>query len=258
MEELKKEETIIVEEGPQAELVAKKDKLDWKTLVLPGSILLAAVMISGSLLYVNSGGALFAGKALIEDGAPGEDVPNGPAVAADVDDDAILGNPDAKVTIIEFSDYQCPFCRRFWTDTLPQLKSQYIDTGKVRLVYRDFPLTFHPMAQPSAEAAECAGDQDKYWQMHDKIFAEQVKLGDGTVQYTLNDLKRWGGQIGLNTGEFNSCLDSRKHQAEVEKDFAAGGASGVSGTPSFFVNGKLIVGAQPFAQFQQLIDSELK
>lgn len=95
------------------------------------------------------------------------------AAPASADDDPFIGNANAPVTMIEFSDYQCPFCLRFWSETLPQIKKDYIDTGKVKFVYRDFPLNIHPMAEPSARAANCAGEQGKYWEYHDKIFSEQ-------------------------------------------------------------------------------------
>lgn len=114
-----------------------------------------------------------------------------------IDDDAHLGDENAPVVMIEFSDFQCPFCRSFWRDTLPLIKSEYIDTGKVRFVYRDFPLGFHQGAMPAAQAAECAREQDKFWEMHDKIFIEQEKQGTGTIQFGADDLKRWASEIGL-------------------------------------------------------------
>ena len=174
-----------------------------------------------------------------------------------VDDDAFLGDEDAPVVVIEFSDFQCPFCRSFWRDTLPEIKSQYIDTGKVKFVYRDFPLDFHPGAMPAAQATECAEDQGKFWEMHDKIFIEQDKQGGGTIQFGIDDLEKWASEMGLNTGDFNSCLDSQKYAEEVKKDSNDGRLAGVSGTPSFSINGRLIVGAQPFSAFKSIIDEEL-
>ena len=216
------------------------------------SILFSGLLISGALLYTNS--SLKAGTANINPGVVQ------PGVKADVsiDDDPMMGNPNAKVTIIEFSDFQCPFCRIFWKDALAQIRKDYVDTGKVRFVYRDFPLSIHPMAESSAEAANCANDQAKYWQMHDKIFGEEDKLGQGTVIYSVDDLKKWAGEIGLNKSQFNQCLDSNKYKNEIAKDFTDGTASGVSGTPSIFINGRLIVGAQPYASFKAIIDEELK
>jgi len=217
------------------------------------SILTAGIMISSSVLYSN--GTFKPGTAQI--------VPNGqvqqPGAKVDVsaDDDAVLGNKNAKVTIIEFSDYQCPFCRTFWKDSLSQIIKDYVNTGKAKFIYRDYPLSFHPMAVPSAQAAECADDQGKYWDMHDKMFSEQTKLGQGTVTYTVQDLKKWAVQIGLDANKFNQCLDSGKYKAEVEKDFADGQAAGVSGTPTTFINGRSLVGAQPYATFKAIIEEEL-
>lgn len=232
-------------------------KFNWLAFVqknfLAVSILVAGVLISGSLIY-SKGVGTGSGSAQIQ--------PNGQANAkvADVkvDDDPVLGSKNAPVTIIEFSDYQCPFCRVFWKDSFSQLKKEYIDTGKVRFVYRDYPLSFHPMSEPTAQAAECADDQGKYWEFHDKVFGEEQKKGQGTVTYTVTDLKSWASQLGLNTSQFNQCLDSGKYKEEVAKDFADGQAAGVSGTPSFFINGKMVVGAQPFASFKTIIDEELK
>ena len=166
------------------------------------------------------------------------------------DDDPVMGDEDADVTIIEFSDYQCPFCEKFYSQTLPLLKKDYIDTGKVKLVYRDYPLPFHPFAEKAAEAANCAGEQGKYFAMHDKIFDNQASL-------SVDNLKLWAQQIGLDANKFNSCLDSGKMAAEVAKDLADANAAGASGTPTFFINGKRLVGAQPFAAFKTVIDEEL-
>ena len=155
----------------------KPEMFNKTKLILPGAIILAALIISGTIFYSNG---------LI-----------GGLIGGSNDDDPFLGPEKAKVTIIEFSDYQCSFCRSFWRDALNRIKSEYINSGKVKFVYRDFPLSFHPLAQKYAEGAECAGDQNKYWEMHDKIFEEQDKLGQGTVRaYGINDIKRWAGELG--------------------------------------------------------------
>ncbi len=167
-----------------------------------------------------------------------------------IDDDAVLGDDDAPVTMVEFSDYECPFCGRFYSQTLPQIKEEYINKGKVKLVYRDFPLNFHPQAQKAAEAAECAGEQDKYYEMHDLLFTQGVQGG-------VASFKQYASQIGLNTAKFNDCLDSGKMISEIRKDLADGSAAGVQGTPAFFINGVEVSGAQPFQVFQQIIDAEL-
>lgn len=167
------------------------------------------------------------------------------------------GKENAPVTIVEFSDYQCPFCRRAFEDSLKQVRKDYVETGKVRILFRDFPLSFHPMAQVSAESARCAGDQDKYFLMHDKMFDEQEKQGQGTVQFTVADLKKWAKEIGLDEQKFNTCVDSGKYTKAVQDDFNAGAAAGVSGTPTFFINGQQLVGAQPYSAFKAVIDAEL-
>src|SRR3989344_3503045 len=225
--------------------------LDFSKVILPASIVLAAVLISGTLIFTsyrsNPGSQL---------GAVGNNLGN-QKVAVSVDDDPMLGNKKAPVTIIEFSDFQCPFCRSFWKDTLSLIKSNYIDTGKVKFIYRDFPLSFHPGAHVAAEATECAEDQNKYWELHDAIFNEQDKQGTGTIQFSKADVVQWAGQIGLEMQSFNQCLESGKYAAEVDKDLADGTVAGVSGTPSFFINGRLLVGAQPFSAFQEIIEEEL-
>ncbi|MBI4152172.1 DsbA family protein [Candidatus Woesearchaeota archaeon] len=167
-----------------------------------------------------------------------------------VDDDAVKGDANAPVTIVEFSDYECPFCARFYEQTLSQINEKYIKTGKVKFVYRDFPLSFHPQAQKAAEAAECAGEQGKYYEMHDLLFEKGVQGG-------VAGFKQYAQELGLDTGKFNSCLDSGQMAAEIRKDMADGAAAGVQGTPGFFVNGIEISGAQPFEVFQQVIDAAL-
>jgi protein-disulfide isomerase len=168
----------------------------------------------------------------------------------DEDDDPVLGDNNAPVTIVSFEDYQCPFCKRAKDQTFPQLKQEYIDTGKVRYIYRDFPLSFHPQAQPAAEASECADDQGKFWEYHEALFANQATLGrDLYIQLA--------GQFGMDVEEFTSCFDSGKFKQEVQNDFTYGSQVGVSGTPTFFINGVKLVGAQPYQAFKQVIDSEL-
>lgn len=238
-----------------ANQVENKSEIDFdKTkLILPGAILIAALLISGSVVFYSlNSGKLGANIRQAGDSVAGE------KINVSADDDPFVGNGKAKVVIVEFSDFQCPFCRTFWSNTLPQIKKEYIDTGKAKFVFRDYPLSFHPAAQISAEASECADDQGKYWEMHDKIFGEQAKKGTGTVTYGSIELKSWASQIGLNMNIFNRCLDSRKYKLEVEKDLSDGSVYGVSGTPTLFINSKPIVGAQPFSAFKAMIDEELK
>jgi len=160
------------------------------------------------------------------------------------------GEKDAPVTIIEFTDYQCPFSRRFAKEVLPQIEKNYIQTGKVKFYFRDFPLSFHQYAQKAALAARCANEQGKFWEYHDKIFQNQQNLNE-------ENLKKWAKELDLDLDKFNQCLEEEKYKKEVEKDFANGQSAGVRGTPTFFVNGKIIRGAQPYDQFKKAIDEAL-
>ena len=170
--------------------------------------------------------------------------------AVSIDDDSVKGSDDAPITMIEFSDYECPFCERFYLQTLPNIQKDYIDTGKVKYVFRDYPLSFHLNATKAAEAAECAGEQKKYWEYHDTLFQHQNALDNKSLkQYALN--------LGLDTAAFNQCLDSGAMAGEVQKDFQEGSRLGIRGTPSFFINGTRVVGAQPYDAIKQIIEREL-
>ena len=166
----------------------------------------------------------------------------------------VKGDINAPVTTIEFSDYQCPFCERFYNQTLGQI-SEYIKTGEVKLLFMDFPLSFHDQAQKAAEAARCyqkvkSGSDVAYFQYHDKLFENQASLSE-------ENFKKWAVELGANSAQFATCLDSGEFADEVQADMAYGQSLGVSGTPGFFVNGVEITGAQPFASFKQIIDAEL-
>jgi protein-disulfide isomerase len=160
----------------------------------------------------------------------------------------VRGNPKAPVTILEFSDFQCPFCVRA-RPTVSRVREAYGD--KVRWVFRHFPLDFHAQAEKAGEAAACAGDQGKFWEMHDLLWSNTAKL-------QVPDLKAHAATLGLDAAAFGECLDSGRHGGLVSGDLAAGQGYGVSGTPAFFVNGRPLVGAQPFEAFAQVIDDELQ
>jgi len=157
------------------------------------------------------------------------------------------GPATAKVTIVEFSDFQCPFCSRA-KETVDEVMEAYGD--KIRLVFRNFPLGFHDKAAGAAKAGLCAADQGQFWPMHDRMFSHQDKLGT-------EELKAGAKALGLDTARFDRCLDSDEKAAALAKDKADGEAAGVSGTPAFFVNGRLLSGAQPVEAFRQIIDAEL-
>jgi protein-disulfide isomerase len=158
------------------------------------------------------------------------------------------GPANAPVTIVEFSDFQCPYCGREYP-VIERLMKEY--DGKVRLVFRHYPLDFHPFAEKAAEAGACAQDQGKFWELHDKMFSNQAKLA-------VDDLKGYAKSVGLDAAKFDKCLDSGEKKQLVEDDLKAGSAAGVSGTPAFFINGLFVNGAQPYEQIKQTVDRELK
>ena len=157
------------------------------------------------------------------------------------------GPEDAPVTIVEFSDFECPYCARV-NPALEQVMGNF--GGKVRLVFRQFPLATHANAQKAAEAALCAREQDKFWQMHDAMFKEQRSLG-------VEQLKEKAARLELDTTAFNECLDSSRHAEAVMADLQAGIELGVTGTPAFFINGRFLSGAQPYDEIAKIIEEEL-
>jgi len=162
-------------------------------------------------------------------------------------DDHIRGDKNAPVTLIEYSDFECSFCGRV-QPTMEQILDEY--EGQVNLVYRHFPLSFHQNAQKSGEASECAADQNKFWEMHDKLFANQSALD-------VDSLKGYAKELGLNTSTFDSCLDSGKYEQKVKDGITDGSKYGVQGTPATFVNGTMVSGAQPYENFQAAIENAL-
>jgi len=162
-----------------------------------------------------------------------------------------LGNANAPVTIVEFSDFQCSFCRKFWADTLPKLKDTYIRQGKARFIYRHFAI-LGKFSEQAAMAAECAGEQGKFWEYHDKLFANQ-----GGLAFTQSKLEHHARELGLKAANFKRCLTTEKYREKVEGETAVAASLGARGTPTFFVNGRLMVGAQPLEVFQAIIEEEL-
>ncbi|MFH1873757.1 MAG: thioredoxin domain-containing protein [Pseudomonadota bacterium] len=171
-----------------------------------------------------------------------------PRVEINLDNAPGMGPKDAKITLVEFSDYQCPFCKRV-RETIWQLMDEYKD--QVRYYFLDFPLSFHKQAQKAHEASRCAGDQDKYFEYNKKIFNNQ-----GNIAVT--DLKNYAKELNLNLDKFNKCLDSGKYAQVVQDSVEEGIRVGVTGTPAFFINGIQLTGAQPITAFKDVIESELK
>jgi protein-disulfide isomerase len=164
------------------------------------------------------------------------------------------GDGDAPVLMIEYSDYQCPYCSRYVQETLPLIEENYIQTGKVRYVFKDFPLSFHAQANLAAQAARCAGDQGDYWGMHDLLFANQQDWANESAAQVFSS---YADQLGLDAGQFDSCLSSGTYEDKINNEIQEGLSVGVSGTPAFFVNGQFISGAQPYQAFQQAIEAAL-
>ena len=223
----------------------------------------AAVSLVGFLVLMSKGGtslgsgnqdAVAVVPTVPTPTAPTPQVPPEPSadiskVAPVTDADHIRGNKNAKVTLLEYSDFECPFCGRH-LPTITQLLEQYGDD--IRLVYRHFPLTsIHPNAQKAAEASECAAEQGKFWEFHDKLFANQTALA-------ITNLKTYAKDLGLNQTQFDSCLDSSKYAAKVNQQASEAQAAGVTGTPGTFVNDELVRGAYPVSAFTQIIDPLLQ
>jgi protein-disulfide isomerase len=227
--------------------------------LIPLSIVIAGAMIAGAIVYTdrsidsNQGArSESAPTAKPEPKAGTGSAAESPdkRVSASADDDPVLGNPNAPVTIIEFSDFRCGFCRKFFTDTLPVIKAKYIDTGKAKLVFRDQPV-LGQQSQWAAEAAECANEQGKFWPFHDHLYQNP---SPGSQR---DDLKKVAEDLKLNIKRFNECFDSNKFGSEVQKDLLDGQNVGVTGTPSFVINGRFVVGAKPAEFFQKVIEEEL-
>jgi len=190
--------------------------------------------------------------------------PNQPQIfRISIDDDPFKGDPDAPVTIVEFSDFQCPFCARFFQQTLSQLEENYINTGKVKFVYRDLPLdSIHPNARPTHIAAECADEQGKFWEYHDILFENQGQWNRLASEDLENSLKQYAQDLGLDVPSFETCLSSDEIADEVNRDALEARSYGASGTPTFFIGTEKdgfikLTGAQPYSSFQREIDSQL-
>jgi protein-disulfide isomerase len=166
-----------------------------------------------------------------------------------------MGEKDAPVTIVEWTDYQCPFCKRYVDDTFDQIKENFIDTGKVRYEVRDLILPFHPNAKPAAIAARCAAKEGKFWEMHDKLFETQATWSN--LSDTKDEFGKYASELGISSSKFASCVADPSVAAGVDADTQVASEIGASGTPTFVVNGALVVGAQPYQVFEQAINEML-
>lgn len=183
--------------------------------------------------------------------------PQGPVAGqkVDVGHFPVRGNKDAKVTIVEFADFRCPFCEQYFSQTEPQIFKDYVDTGKVKYAFRQFPF-LGPASNVAADAAECANDQGQFWAYHEWLYKNQPPETD-TSMYNTDSLTQAAVSLGLNGDTFRSCLDGKKDDAKATADMTDGQKLGVNGTPTFFINGTPLVGAQPYSAFQTAIEAEL-
>ena len=223
-----------------------------KNYLLPASILIAGVLISGSVIYSTGLKNVPAGQL----GASAEEVVSGDDLKLN-QDDVILGDPNAPVALVEYSDFQCPFCGRFYSQSENLIKENYVQSGKVQFVYRHFAF-LGPESRAAAAAVECAKDQGKFWEYHDSLFDEEIADGQEHNGNLNRDLfVSLAKNLQLNTDNFASCLDSNKYAEKVERDYVGAQALGVRATPTIFVNGVKLEGALPFAQFKAVIDQLL-
>lgn len=220
--------------------------------LVAGSILLAAVFIAGAIIYTKLPQS-YKESDTARNTAPSvtqERQGTGQKPSVDINNWPFLGSNNAKVVVVEYADYACPFCGRFWQETLPQLKKDYIDTGKVKFVYKDFIVVGGDMA---AEAAHCAAEQGKFWEYHDLLYARQMQ---DRVNWSNPDIHRgYAKELGLNEDALIECFESRKYQEKVLKSSQEAQQNGAQGTPYFLINNIPIFGAQQYSVFKEAIDS---
>ncbi|NOY35443.1 MAG: DsbA family protein [bacterium] len=222
-----------------------------KSYALPIAILAAGLLIAGAVAFRPGSGA--------NDSAPTPAAKESGAAATvertaiTADDDAVLGNPDASVTFINFGDFRCRYCKLFQETIKPAIMEKYVKTGKVKYVYRDL-ITMGDNSILAAGGANCAGEQGKYWE-----FADTLHSGEGghNTVYTEDSLSQMAVSLGLDAGKFRQCLDSKEYVKEVKKDTEEARAAGATGTPTVFINGRIIVGLASLGEYEKIIDEEL-
>lgn len=228
--------------------------------------LMVVVMIVGSFFlgslytkvqYLEKNGGVLGAAAPADPNAAGAQPQATPAQKVDVGVGhfPMMGKSDAKVTIVEFADFRCPFCQQFFLNTEPQIIKDYVDTGKAKIYFRQYPF-LGPASNVAADAAECANDQGKFWPFHDYLYKNQPAESD-TSMYNTDGLTKIATSLGMNGNTFRTCLDGKKDDAKANQDLTEGQKAGVTGTPAFFINGMPLVGAQPYAAFKAQIDTEL-
>ncbi len=231
---------------------------------IQGSIIIAGVLVAISILLAAnkiSGGSFIKFSNNTVNTVNAGNVAAGSSVKIEERKDAATEG-GGKVTIVEFSDFQCPFCQDFFNKAYKEIKSKYIDTNKVKFIYRHYPLSsLHPDAQKAAEAGECANRQGRFFDYHDLLFTRMVPISQANPKgagLDVASLKRYAVELGLDSARFNTCLDNGETKEVVAKDMEVATKAGVTGTPTFFIDGVKIVGSQPMSNFEQVIEEALK
>lgn len=251
---------------PVVEVINTVSNPSRRDMFLPISILAAAIMIGGALVFATLYKGAAPAPVAVNSGTGTTPTVAGTstinmAVMTLGPRDAILGSANAPVTLIEYGDYQCPYCAQFFSQTEPQIIQNYVNTGKVRFVFRNFAF-LGAESTAAAEAADCAEDQNKLWNYHDALYNAKVADensggGEDDGFYSRAEFLKLATQVGLNIPTFTSCIDNNTDANLVTAEKAAASVQGINSTPSFFINGTMISGAEPYASFQQAIDSAL-
>ena len=239
------------EKAEEKAITIKKSDL-WKY----STFVLVAVVVIGAFFVLKDNGTSGTGGTVIDTGTDDQEPINAKGLIEE--NDPVLGDKNAEISILEFSDFQCPFCKRAYEGAITDFKkSDYFTSGKINLIFKQFPLNqIHPYAQKAAEASLCAGEQGKFWEYHDMLFENQDALD-------VTNLKSYASKLGLNTAQFNKCLDNSKYKSEVSKELAQATSVGGQGTPFFVIvntktgDAEAISGACPFSEFKKAIDATL-
>ncbi|MBI5824778.1 MAG: DsbA family protein [Chloroflexi bacterium] len=238
---------MIEDQIPNEAIFEERPKHNWTIWLAAGG---CAVIICAAFFV---GGLLFAGADFVKQFLP-DIVQVAEEVPREITQSNTMGDPKAAVHIIEYGDFQCPYCLKFWSETEPQLIEEYVNTGRVYFEYRSYPI-LGPESFTAAEGAYCAGDQGKFWQFHDTLFTNWT--GENVGDFTKDKLTRYAEALNLNAAEFESCLGGGKYKRRVEQDKAQGEADGVHATPTFIINGVKVEGAQSFDILKKYIEDAL-
>ena len=256
-------ERIMIENQTQPEPVQKESRIKWAALAIGGGCVLIAcltlaMILAGNLISPKIVGIFsqtYKGPTVTPVSTQANLVAPAPRPHPQAKGNT-MGDPKASVKIIEYADFQCPYCLRYWQETELQIINTYVVTGKVHYDYRSVGAFIGPDSASAAEAAYCAGDQDKFWEYHDTLYSNWT--GENVGDFAQDKLRQYAAAVGLDPSKFDDCLNRGLHISQVQQDVTNSKEDGVRATPSFLINGKLVEGAQPFNVFQKLIEAALK